>query len=408
MRNLEIAISGCGPAGLAAACFLADAGHKPIIYERFAEARPVGAGLMLQPAGLLALERIGCRDSVEALGSRITRFRGYSAPDWRQLVEVDYTQLPGRLYGLGIHRASLFSALRRAVETRGIAIETATEITGVVPLAGNRVRPLCLDGRSLPAVDLVVDASGVNSRLRHLVGATPPPSPYRYGAIWASLPSTDFARDMLLQRYVAARHMVGVLPVGHLPGNETPLVTLFWSLRPEDHPHLLAGGFEAWRAAVTAIWPQAANLLERVTDFSAFALARYAQFTLRVPFAEGTVFIGDAAHSTSPQLGAGVTMAMLDAAALTDALTASDGLPAAQLAYAGLRNRHIRFYQMMSRLLTPLFQSDARLLSDLRDAAMPLIDHFPWLCRRMTETFAGLGTGLFTAAGPDTLAGCKF
>ncbi len=107
MRKLEIAISGCGPAGLAAACFLADAGHGPIIYERVPESRPVGAGLMLQPAGLLALERINCRADVEALGSRIARFRGWTAPDWRQLVEVEYGALPGGLYGLG---TGLFTA----------------------------------------------------------------------------------------------------------------------------------------------------------------------------------------------------------------------------------------------------------------------------------------------------------
>jgi 2-polyprenyl-6-methoxyphenol hydroxylase-like FAD-dependent oxidoreductase len=407
LRKLEIAISGCGPAGLAAACFLADAGHKPVIYERVPEARPVGAGLMLQPAGLLALERINCRAEIEALGSRITRFRGWTAPEWRQLVEVDYGALPGGLYGLGIHRASLFAALLAAAQCRGIRVETATEIVDVSPLAGHRMRPLSQDGRNLPAVDLVVDASGVNSQLRRLVGALGSPSPYSYGAIWASLPNTDFARDMLLQRYVAARHMVGVLPVGRLPAVATPLVTLFWSLRPEDHPTLLARGFAEWRDRVAAIWPEAAALLDGISDFSPFALARYAQFTLRNPFAEGIVFIGDAAHSTSPQLGAGVTMAMLDAAALTDALGFAGDLPAAQRAYANARGRHIRFYQMMSRLLTPLFQSDGRLLADLRDIAMPLIDHLPWLQRRMFETFAGLGTGLFTGASPDKLARWK-
>lgn len=363
----------------------------------------MGAGLMLQPAGLLALERIGCRTEVEALGSRITRFRGWRAPDWRQLVEVDYQKLPGALYGLGIHRASIFAVLLKAARRRGIVLETGTEITDVIPLAGGRVRPVSQDGRALPAVDLVVDASGVNSHLRRLTGAVNPPSPYRYGAIWASLPNTDFARDMLLQRYVAARHMVGVLPVGHLPDHETPLVTLFWSLKPEDHPTLLKAGFAPWRDRVLAIWPEAAALLAGVSDFSPFTLARYAQFTLRNPFAAGIVFIGDAAHSTSPQLGAGVTMAMLDAAALTDALQRSADLPTAQAAYADARGRHIRFYQMMSRVLTPLFQSDARLLADLRDMAMPWIDHLPWLQRRMFETFAGLGTGLFTAARPDNL-----
>lgn len=359
---------------------------------------------MLQPAGLLALERIGCREDVESLGSRITRFRGWTAPDWRQLVEVDYQKLPGKLYGVGIHRASIFSVLLTAAQRRGIALETATEISDVIPLAGNRVRPVSRDGRELPAADLVVDASGVNSHLRRLAGAVADPAPYRYGAIWAGLPNTGFARDMLLQRYVAARHMLGVLPVGHLPGEATPLVTLFWSLKPEDHPTLLKAGFAAWRSRIAEIWPEAAGLLDTVQDFTPFSLAKYAQFTLRNPFTAGIVYIGDAAHSTSPQLGAGVTMAMLDAAALTDALQRSADIPAAQAAYANARGRHIRFYQMMSRLLTPLFQSDARLLADFRDRAMPLIEHFPWLQRRMFETFAGLGTGLFTAASPDKLA----
>lgn len=359
---------------------------------------------MLQPAGLLALERIGCRAEIEALGSRITRFRGWTAPHWRQLVEVDYQALPGDLYGLGIHRAALFAVLLKAALRRGIPIETATGITDVMPLAGGRVRPVSENGRALPPADLVADASGVNSQLRRIAGALRPPSPYRYGAIWASLPNTDFAGDILVQRYVAARHMVGVLPVGCLPESKMPLVTLFWSLKPDDHPALLSAGYVAWRDRVGEIWPQAAALLADVADFTPFTLARYAQFTMRNPFAGGIVYVGDAAHSTSPQLGAGVTMAMLDAAALTDALRRASDLPTAQRIYADSRARHIRFYQMMSRLLTPLFQSDATLLASFRDLAMPMIEHIPWLQRRMFETFAGLGTGLFTAARPERLA----
>ncbi|WP_342234966.1 FAD-dependent oxidoreductase [Inquilinus sp. OTU3971] len=52
---LSIAVCGCGPAGLAAACFLHDAGHRVRLLERVPEPRPIGAGLMLQPAGLAAL-----------------------------------------------------------------------------------------------------------------------------------------------------------------------------------------------------------------------------------------------------------------------------------------------------------------------------------------------------------------
>ncbi len=65
IRPLEIAIVGCGIAGMAAAVFLQRAGFRPRLFERFAAPRPVGAGLLLQPTGLAVLQRLGLRDRVE-------------------------------------------------------------------------------------------------------------------------------------------------------------------------------------------------------------------------------------------------------------------------------------------------------------------------------------------------------
>ncbi|MBN9280658.1 MAG: FAD-dependent monooxygenase, partial [Hyphomicrobium sp.] len=59
MRNLRIGIVGAGTGGLAAAAFLARDGHEVHLLERFAEARPVGAGLLLQPTGLACLAQLG-------------------------------------------------------------------------------------------------------------------------------------------------------------------------------------------------------------------------------------------------------------------------------------------------------------------------------------------------------------
>ena len=70
-RAFDIAIIGAGIAGLAAATLLRRAGHRLVVYERFAASRPIGSGLMLQPTGLAALERLGLRGPVEALGARI-------------------------------------------------------------------------------------------------------------------------------------------------------------------------------------------------------------------------------------------------------------------------------------------------------------------------------------------------
>lgn len=95
-------------------------------------------------------------------------------------------------------------------------------------------------------------------------------------------------------------------------------------------------------------------------------MARYAHGTLRRPFDDGMAVIGDAAHKASPQLGQGANMALLDAAALARAL---DQYPLAEAlpAYAMARRWHVRIYQARSWAFTPQYQSDTRVLQNLRD-----------------------------------------
>jgi 2-polyprenyl-6-methoxyphenol hydroxylase-like FAD-dependent oxidoreductase len=405
--SLAIAICGSGPAGLAAACFLHDAGHRPVLYERFPEPRPLGAGLLLQPAGLAALRRIGCDGDALALGQPITGFRGATAPDGREIFSLSYARLaraagPG-LFGLGIHRAALFSVLWAAVRARQIPIETGCDVTAVERQASNLVP--CAGTRRLAPCDLLVDATGARSALRGAAGVSAAPRPYSYGAVWTTLDNSGFDPSVLSQRYVRARHMIGILPVGRLPDGRANLITLFWSLKPGTHGTFVAAGLPAWRDAVERLWPETRPLLAQVTNLEGLTLARYGQLTMARPHQDRMVFIGDAAHCTSPQLGAGVTMALLDAAALTDALAATESLAAALAAYARRRRRHVRFYQAMSRLLTPAFQSDGVMLPWLRDTLMPRAGRLAWVDRRMMETFAGLALGPFAAATPELLAG---
>ena len=53
MKNQhKIAIVGSGAAGMAAALFLERAGHDVTLFEKVADPRPVGAGVLLQPSGM--------------------------------------------------------------------------------------------------------------------------------------------------------------------------------------------------------------------------------------------------------------------------------------------------------------------------------------------------------------------
>src|SRR5262245_34566611 len=99
--SLDIAIIGCGIAGMASALFVHRAGHRVHVFERFATPRPLGSGLLLQPTGLSVLDRLGLRWKVEAAGARIDRLVGRVVPSGRTILDVAYADLGGGIAGIG-------------------------------------------------------------------------------------------------------------------------------------------------------------------------------------------------------------------------------------------------------------------------------------------------------------------
>ena len=116
---------------------------------------------------------------------------------------------------------------------------------------------------------------------------------------------------------------------------------------------------------------------------------------LRKPWRDRLVFIGDAAHGMSPQLGQGVNMALLDAQALADALRAHTVVEHALAHYARTRSSHIAVYQWLSRWLTPLFQSDHAMLGTLRDRAFGPFGQMPFARCEMLKILTGTKRGWF-------------
>lgn len=397
----RIAVIGAGVGGLAVATLLARAGHEVTVLERFAESKPLGSGLMLQPTGLAALERLGLREDITALGARVTRLHG-TTDRGATVFDLDYGDLVPGLHAVAVHRAALHGVLWRAFTTSGARIETARDVASIVEDAtGIRLRDGA--GATLAEAELAIDASGARSALRAVVEPRAPRA-FAYGAVWASVPDPGLAPGTLLQRYVAARVMLGWLPVGRATPDGPPLAALFWSLKPEDHA-AWAARFDAWRDEAATLWPPIAPVLAALPGPEAFTPARYIQFTAKRPWRGRLVLIGDAAHATSPQLGQGANSAMLDALALADALAAEPTHEIAFARYAAARRAHIRFYQRASALMTPFFQADSRLLPWLRDAAFDRMKAVPWLHGEMLRTLAGMKTGLVTYRDAARLAG---
>lgn len=383
-KRLDIAIVGAGPAGLAAALFLHRDGHRVRIFERFDKPKPLGSGLILQPTGQAVLASLGLWERMHALGTPIERLIGHDAKTGRVVLDMRYAALRSLGHGLGVHRAALFDVLHDAVVAEGIEIATTRKADAVegghLVLAGRREGPF----------DLIVDASGSSSPLRaHLPGAKPART-LEFGAIWGTVPWVDagFDHAALTQRYERASVMIGVLPIGRQGADGPPLASFFWSLRPREHESLIAAGYDAWADRVRTLWPETAPHLEALGSFDALRLARYAHATLPTPVGERLVAIGDAAHSTSPQLGQGANMALLDARALSLALREAD-LTTALAGYATLRRWHVRLYQLLSLSFTPLYQSDSRWLPVLRDILVPIATTVPPLPQFLALLVAG-------------------
>ncbi len=390
-NSYSVAVIGAGPAGLAAALALARDGHHVEVIERFERPAPVGSGLILQPTGLAVLHSLGLLDDILNLGARINRLCGVDALSGRTVLDVSYAAGGHDRFGLAVHRAALFNTLFHAVQAAGIALRTGITVTGVdvsVAQASVVSEPGAIKGR----YDLVVDASGRGSRLRAFCHRPAEPRSLPYGAFWATLPwhGHGFNPHALLQRYQGASVMIGVLPIGRPTLDASPMAAFFWSLKPEEAHIVRAQGLPAWKARLLALWPETVPYLDAIHDFDQLTLARYGHHTLAPPTGERIAFIGDAAHSTSPQLGQGANMALLDAAALASALRDAPSVTTALDLYAKRRRRHVALFQAMSRLFTPFYQSDSRVLPFLRDGLVATLARLPPVQRLLAATVTGI------------------
>ena len=388
---LNIAIVGYGTAGQAAAILLSRDGHRVEVFERAPVLGPVGAGFLLQPVGLHVLWEMGLLDTALAHGRRIGRLYGETR-EGRAVMDMRYAHLDARLFGLGMQRGALFSLLAAAwpdVDTvhRGCRIASVSE-------DGRRIREE--NGREHGPYDLVIAADGSASCLRAAVGPPALDRPYPWGALWCLLPEQDwpFAGE-LRQRYVAARKMIGMLPVGTRPGDAAARISFFWSLPAARMDAWQQDGIARWRDEVEALWPELRRPLDGIADCAQLARASYRDAVLTHWHRGRLVLLGDAAHAMSPQLGQGVNMALMDALALRDALRAEPAIEAGIARYARIRRRHVRIYQFWSRWLTPLFQSDYDAVAKLRDLAFLPLGRMPGGRGQMLHVLSGLRSGLF-------------
>ncbi len=404
--GLSVGIVGAGFAGCAAALGLARDGAQVTLYEAVEKPGPVGAGILLQPTGAAVLQRLGVYDFVQSRGAPVRGLRGRRSTG-EFLFELPYALEREDLTGLGLHRGVLFQALFDEVQLR-TAIDVKLGVAVVDALPGGRL--VDAKGRTHGPHDLLVVADGARSQIRTARFPGRLDKPYPWGALWfvAEDPGGAFP-DTLEQVVQGADHMLGFLPSGRGPirdddpTDDPPLTSMFWSTRvdreAEWRNEVRRRGLQPWKDTILRFEPRAEPLLAQIHDhqqvlFAAYRDVRMASYWHEYDGAH-VVFIGDAAHAMSPQLGQGSNLALIDAEVLAQELARDVDVGTALAAYQKARSEHLGYYGWINRAITPFFQSSSAVTGWVRDFAFPMARFIPGARRLMVQTMAGMKRGLF-------------
>ena len=423
MTSLHFAVIGAGTAGIATAILLAKQNIQVTLFEKVPTLDPVGAGLLLQPAGLAVFEHLGILEDALKLGARVNGLEG-RLPNQRLLVNSHYHQVGAQYYGLGIHRSSLCHVLASKAKSYPDLIhwqmdadiqsyaESEHEIR-VKGLISGQIYEGCFDG--------LIIANGSRSALRPKSWVKVD-QPYPWGAKWTIVPEClTLNPEILHQFHHGSKLMLGILPTGAIPTQPNQhLSSIFWSMPTPLLDYFLrrAHDREQWLKQIAEKWPDVATWLGTVIHQqtkdgmmqSRQWLSAHYRDVVMSQFGRGRVgVIGDAAHAMSPQLGQGANMALLDAWALSQSI--AHARQAERIDWMALwqhyhqqRASSTQFYQFLSRLITPLYQSEHWWAGGLRDLSFAWMYKIPYFRKQMALTVSGLKSGMLTQMQYEDIA----
>lgn len=379
VKPLRIGIVGCGVGGCTAAILLARQGHALTLFEQTPRVGPVGAGVLLQASGQRVLKSIGLLDAVVANGERIDELVAHTHRG-RPLSRLRFADLPGGHFAYGIHRGDLFQALHDSLDQDGVHLRMNETIAGV-----DRDGRTLLNSAGEPAgeFDLIVAADGSRSRLRQSSGASVFVHEYGPAALWA-VGHDPSILGQLVQRARHTHELCGLLPMG---GGRC---SFFWGINTADWPKLRRRPFEDWRRQVLALAPATGPVLSSVNRFEDLTFSSYRAVWMPRVVRGRMAFLGDAAHASSPLLGHGINLAMVDARDLADAVATSGSIAGALDRYNTRQRWRNAWYSMLSATLNPTFQGRSTCVGLARDLVLPRLQRIPPLRSIMLRTLAGV------------------
>ncbi|OAN34491.1 NAD(P)/FAD-dependent oxidoreductase [Mycolicibacterium iranicum] len=323
-EQYDVAVSGGGPAGSAAAWQAVRTGARVILLDKaeFPRDKPCGDGLT--PRAVSFMQKMGLADEV-AKFHRLNRATIYSPTEW----ELSFPRRPGMPdHGHGIRRTQLDTMLLKHAEAAGAEVRQGAEVTGASVDDSGRVNGLTLKSGEVIRADAVIAADGTYSPVRRSLKLTSQYNGYSAIAIRAEMtanrPDSD-SLDIHLKISHEGKQLPGygwVFPLGDGRVNiGVGYVNSFKRWHDINAARLLGDFMDGlprdWKL------PSVAEL-QSSKALQAWRLPM--GFTAWPPWRPGVLFAGDAMGAARPVSGAGISKAL------------QSGLAAGECAVAALTN----------------------------------------------------------------------
>jgi menaquinone-9 beta-reductase len=323
-KRYDVAISGGGPAGSAAAWQAAQSGARVVVLDKAAFPRDKPCGDGLTPRAVSYLQKMGLADHVTKF-HRVNGATIFSPTEW----QLSFPRRPGMPdHGYCARRTQLDAMLLKQAESAGVEVRESAEVLGPIVDDDGRVTGLTLRSGEQVLADAVIAADGAYSPVKRGLKLDTAHSGYSAIAIRAEM-SAERADSQSLDIYLKLRFQGDQLPgygwVFPLGDNRFNIglgyVNSYKNWQQINAAQLL-GEFMAtlprdWRLP-------SIQELHKSKALQGWRLPM--GFTAWPPWRPGVLFAGDALGAARPASGAGISKAL------------QSGLTAGECVVAALNN----------------------------------------------------------------------
>src|SRR5690625_650625 len=355
----KVIIIGGGIAGLCSAISLVRKGIEVKVYERSLTPTEAGAGIIIAPNALQALEKIDMATSIMKAGLEndgicLMTNKG------RKLSKLAVPKGSYKMYS--IHRKDLNTLLSSALPDG--TVKYGKECVSIAQ-SEHKVTAFFSDGSEVSG-SLLIAADGIHSSVRNQLANQPD---YRFSGYtcWRTVVSTKTISNLsgeFIETW-GTRGRVGIVP---LPNQKVYLYVMinskesdlkFSQYTVED----LVQRFENYHQPIPELL--ALMNLEQMIHRDIFDIIPMQSFYLN-----RIVFIGDAAHAFTPNLGQGACQAIEDAILLAESISNHRQYQDAFAEFDVSRRKRIEWISNQSWILGKMAQFDHPLMALFRNTFM--------------------------------------